>query len=228
MIEIRHLDWDSLTFGYPVGRLDLSGDMDRFLLEKLIWDSGMRLTYVFSEHPIPWLEPVDVKMTYAMELSDVAISIPAHRVSPLGTELTEHVRLLAHASGEYSRFRTDPGFNKGEFDLLYDLWISNSVSRRIAEEVLVTHDGDMETGMISLERENARTLRIGLAAVHPMHRGKGIGKALIAASVNFALENGYAQFTVATQQANLPARALYERTGFALRAEQYIYHVWQQ
>jgi dTDP-4-amino-4,6-dideoxy-D-galactose acyltransferase len=170
---------------------------------------------------------VDVKLTYGFDLSQPSGVSPIHQVDSLSNELTEEVRQLARASGEFSRFRTDPNFIRNEFDLLYDLWIANSVSRRIAEEVFATRIGTMTTGFISLERVDSDTLRIGLASVHSEFRGQGFAKSLIAHSVMYATEQSYSKFTVVTQRANIPACSLYEKSGFQLLDELYVYHHWQ-
>ncbi len=227
MSSIQALDWDSLVFGYPVGRLDLLGPVSRDGLDEMLRPSQFRLTYIFSRHPIVGIEPVDVRLTYGYDLSQQPRICPLHQVDTLSNELTEEVRQLARASGEFSRFRTDPNFIRNEFDLLYDLWIANSVSRRIAEEVFATRIGTMPTGFISLERVDSDTLRIGLASVHPEFRGHGFGKSLIAHSVRYATEQSYSKFTVVTQRANIPACSLYEKSGFQLLDELYVYHHWQ-
>jgi dTDP-4-amino-4,6-dideoxy-D-galactose acyltransferase len=227
MSSIHALDWDSLIFGYPVGRLDLFSTITKDGLDEVLHASEFRLTCIFSTHPIIGIEPVDVKLTYGFDLSQPSGVSPIHQVDSLSSELTEQVRLLAHASGEFSRFRTDPNFTNNEFDLLYNLWIANSVSRRIAEEVLVTRVGTLESGLISLERVDNDSLRIGLASVHPKYRGLGFAKSLIAHSILYALKNSYKRFTVVTQKANLPARSLYEKTGFKLLDELYVYHHWK-
>lgn len=52
-------------------------------------------------------------------------------------------------------------------------------------------------------------------AVVPEHRGKGIGRALLAAVEARARRDGCCRLTLEVQEDNDPARALYERFGFS-------------
>ncbi len=52
-----------------------------------------------------------------------------------------------------------------------------------------------------------------LAVLHS-HRGRGIGRALLAAVEDMARANGFGKLTLEVQEDNLPARSLYERCGF--------------
>lgn len=227
MTKVHTLDWDSLVFGYPVGRLDVEGSPDEAVIRELLENDDHRLVYVFSDRPLNGLVPVDIKLTYALPLPCNYPPPALHRIEPWGTDLTDEMRALAKLSGEYSRFRTDPRFTGNEFDTLYDLWIANSISRRMAEEVFVSMHGPDIMGFISLEREDGQTIRIGLAAVAPRFRGRGVAKALVGHAVDYAIGQGYTTFTVVTQKSNVPARALYEGAGFRLVMEQYIYHCWK-
>jgi ribosomal protein S18 acetylase RimI-like enzyme len=51
-------------------------------------------------------------------------------------------------------------------------------------------------------------------AVLPEHRGKGVGRALLAAAEKHARSIGCCRLTLEVQDDNAPARGLYERFGF--------------
>lgn len=57
-------------------------------------------------------------------------------------------------------------------------------------------------------------LNIHDLAVLPGHRGKGAGRALLAAAEAHAQEQGCCRLTLEVQEDNLPARALYEAMGY--------------
>ena len=52
-------------------------------------------------------------------------------------------------------------------------------------------------------------------AVIPSHRGRGVGRRLLAAAEEHARARGCCKLTLEVQEDNLPARALYARFGFA-------------
>ncbi|HTQ36921.1 MAG TPA: GNAT family N-acetyltransferase [Steroidobacteraceae bacterium] len=57
-------------------------------------------------------------------------------------------------------------------------------------------------------------LNIHDLAVLPAQRGRGIGRALLAAAEEFARATGCCKLTLEVQEDNLPARRLYEYCGF--------------
>ena len=56
--------------------------------------------------------------------------------------------------------------------------------------------------------------------VRPRARGRGVGEALVAAVIGWARDQNAAEVHLWVTEANAPARALYERCGFALTGEQ--------
>jgi len=229
-MEMVKAQWDSATFGYPVGTLTVSHDTpDAMVADALRTAHGFRLIYVFADHPIAivGLDLVDIRETYTQELPPHPLPQP-DRAVPFGRVMSEPVRQLAYWSGTHSRFRRDPHFTNGEFELLYDRWIEASVSRERAEEVLVTEADGQLTGMVTLEKAGLNTMRIGLLSVHADHQGKRIGTTLIQSAIAYAAANGCQRLTVATQAANSAAVALYLSSGFHLSARRYTYHWWRE
>ena len=51
-------------------------------------------------------------------------------------------------------------------------------------------------------------------AVHPQHRGRGVGKELVRALVQHGMEGGCMGFTLEVRAGNRAARAMYESLGF--------------
>lgn len=51
-------------------------------------------------------------------------------------------------------------------------------------------------------------------AVHPRHRGKGIGKALLKGMIDYGISKGIKSFTLEVRESNHAAIALYSRLGF--------------
>jgi dTDP-4-amino-4,6-dideoxy-D-galactose acyltransferase len=229
-MEIVEALWDSATFGYPVGVLTIPSGVSNLQVAQLLrHQQQFTVVYVFSDRPmtIDGLDLFDTRKTFAMAITDAPKHSPIAAM-PFGRTVTAPIRQLAHLSGHHSRFRMDPQFRNGEFELLYNLWIEGSVSRVKAEEVLVTGTVEQPTGMITLERADDNTMRIGLISVSAEHWGKGIGKALIRAAINYAVVQKCQQLTVASQSANIRAIALYLSCGFHLVERRFTYHWWRK
>jgi len=228
-MEIVKAQWDSDAFGYPVGTLTVNHDTpDLRVADLLRHEQRFRLVYVFSQHPmvIDGLDLFDVRETYSIAVKQSMRQYP-NVAEPFGRAMTQPIRQLAHLSGEHSRFRKDPQFRNGEFELLYDLWIEGSVSRQKAQEVLVTGTQDRPTGMVTLERADDATMRIGLISVDAGHWGKGIGKSLVHSAIAYSAAQKCQRMTVASQSANMRAVALYLSCGFHLVERRFSYHWWR-
>jgi ribosomal protein S18 acetylase RimI-like enzyme len=81
-------------------------------------------------------------------------------------------------------------------------------------------DGDQPVGVcvgfLGFSTFNARPLlNLHDVAVLSTHRGRGIGRGLLAAAEAHARAQGCCKLTLEVQEDNTPARSLYERFGFA-------------
>ena len=62
--------------------------------------------------------------------------------------------------------------------------------------------------------DDMQTATLGGVAIHPEHRGQGLGFGSCAVVIAFLVERGYSPIGVGTGRNNLPARRLYEKLGF--------------
>ncbi len=236
--DYRLLDWDSEFFGFTVAaiappRLDreqLGGivsrlrtadvrlaywpsDAARRIDDRTIADLGGRL--------------VDDKLTYVVDLDDLGDLEPAGaRVRPFRPTLPlADLETLAVQSGENSRFAVDPDIPRAKFEQLYVTWVRRSVSRDLADEVLVTSDGGTVTGMITV-KQRAETGVIGLIAVDRRLRGRKLGEALVRAAQRWFRSRGCRRGRVVTQGRSLAACRLYAKCGYRLERAERFYHFW--
>jgi len=170
----------------------------------------------------------DEKVTYARELGGMSEARAASAYTALpypATTPDAALTELALQSGKYSRFRQDPRFPRELCDKLYTCWITRSVSKEIALEVLVVKEHSDLLGLITLGTKGGRG-DIGLMAVAEHARGKGIGRTLVTDADRFFEERGYTYIQVVTQRRNLAACHLYESCGYKIEKVENVFHFW--
>ena len=216
---LTHLPFDSELFGYPVGKYEVTKnwDQDEFLKQT----PSFQLVYLISEHELDikskYIQLMDVKLVFEKALKSE--STFTDNIELYQGQLTEDLISLALASGEYSRFKVDPRLDQGEFEKLYQIWITKALQKR---EVLVY--GALE-GMVTCSVEGELG-QIGLIAVKTSSRGKGIGEKLLKKAESWAFEKGARKMKIPTQKANTPALNLYKKMGYKIASQTNIYHYW--
>ncbi len=240
---VRRLDWDSEFFDYPVAAIALSPANDPHDLELALADPvamQARLIYISCSPAAAALRRAlrrrgaflaDTKLVYergplsAEELTAADPEIVACELRHPDVSLLD----LAIESGLYSRYAIDPGFKRDEFRRLYHKWIEESLAGRIAYRTLMLQDspdpGAARTtlAMITLARKGA-VGEIGLVAVAPAARGKGLGRRILAAALRDFTAEACSLVRVKTQRINRAARRLYLSAGFRLTECECIYH----
>lgn len=233
------LGWDSAMFGFPVARA--SATEDRTAMAAAVADArrhGVRLVYLLTESDAVariadslngTLIGERVTFARAVTATDVDRLLSADRtiaVEPLLVETpTAELLQLARDAGRYSRFRVDPRVPEGVFERIYDAWIINSLNGLIAENVLVTRHGSTISGLVTVGAKNGRA-DIGLLSVREDSRGRGLGKALVNATLEWAVRRQLEAAQVVTQRANVAACRLYESCGYTIERGERVFHFW--
>lgn len=102
---------------------------------------------------------------------------------------------------------------------------------RIVAEYAVSCDPDREAGWIAeldgrrvgcvlCVRETDEDAKLRILLVDPAARGHGLGRALVAACVDFARSAGYQRIGLWTNDVLTSARVIYEKAGFRLVEEE--------
>jgi dTDP-4-amino-4,6-dideoxy-D-galactose acyltransferase len=223
-MTIKTLEWDSNLFGYPVGLLAMGAgvvDEQRLQLEA----QQYKLVYVTSSSPqeASILSCGDSKKVFGKTpkhhgIETEVVEIPENRMNQAIN--------LGLQSGVYSRFTLDRHFNNQEFEKLYTIWVQRSIRKEIAYKTLtVLMDGQL-AGIITLGEAAELESSIGLFAVDLEFRGQGIGTKLLKAAESLSFDRGEKRLTVATQGKNQAACEAYQKFGFELISETYIYNYW--
>lgn len=225
-MSIQFLDWDSNFFNLNISKLDV---LDVFINKANLDFTTNDLIYVFSNIRQHDLEKdggklVDVKITYEKPIVEkTEDNFP--EISSYSENVNDELFKLGIASGWASRFNIDPRL-KDKFVELYELWVTNSVARIIADEIYVVKDNGHFIGLMTL-KQIGQTGKIGIIAVDENHRGKEFGKKLLRYADKWYFDKGITQALVVTQQLNTNACKFYEKNGYSIRSIEYIYHVWK-
>lgn len=88
---------------------------------------------------------------------------------------------------------------------------------------IAEQDGE-RLGSIFCVRLNETTAKLRLFLLTPQARGKGLGKRLLAACMDYARARGYARMQLATHESHLAACALYRAAGWRLVSSESVHH----
>ncbi|MCK3655510.1 hypothetical protein A4G19_07030 [Pasteurellaceae bacterium Macca] len=177
-------------------------------------------------HRQPWLHHiqrqgfqfVEGEMLFRLPLTNCAKKTTAcHRA--IEAEIPELCDLFGGAF-PHSRWRA-PWFSQGENQRFYQQWISNAVLGRFDDLCLVKKIAGQIVGGVSLRVRNEEAT-LGLLAVSPTQRGKGIACELLAMAQHYSVTQGAKWLNIATQTQNLLAIRLYQSFG----AEIHHIHYW--
>ncbi|MDC8006301.1 GNAT family N-acetyltransferase [Aureisphaera galaxeae] len=227
-MSIQRLDWDSNFFEFEVGRWEgcnaasVEGtNINSFRLLYQISDEPCMITLVnFTEGH------AEVKMNFKKDLHRHTIPFEdIHDAKSLDLDRNALYE-LAYESGKYSRFKLDPKMKNAHFEALYRLWIDNSIDADFSDGFLVKIIEEMPAGMVTY-RSSLDVATIGLIAVSPQFQGRGIGRELLAAAENHAMDAGMKSMVIPTQKSNEIACKFYEKSGYSLAEAKHIKHLWR-
>ena len=239
MYEI--LEWDSNFFNYKVAKINLRAITDSLLSSVLseLKDVGVKLAYLSCDPDCIVSNSsainfggllLDKKVTFSISLNQTSETI---NVAPSefiieeyqSERLSESLERLAIQAGEFSRFKLDPNISDEQFRQLYKLWCLNSINRSFADVVFVVRNKNEELAMVTVKKQE-KIVNIGLIAVSPELRNKGVGSMLLSAVINWSRSNQVCQIKVVTQEDNLNACGFYRKSGFHIQNVENIYHFW--
>jgi len=218
-----------------VGEVDFSAaeNLDIKAIHAQALQQKLDLIYLRSPREIAYqageidLQLVDRKVTYTTDISTLTTTSTATNIiiSPKKEVPENDLIELSILAGNYSRFKMDKKIEQQKFVELYTLWMTNSINRRFADEVFVYQAAKKANGMITVKIKNDFA-DIGLISVHEKMQGKGVGRKLIEAVINWLKqEKEISRLNVVTQIDNINACRFYEKMGFVELKREFIYHL---
>jgi dTDP-4-amino-4,6-dideoxy-D-galactose acyltransferase len=138
------------------------------------------------------------------------------------------LRPVARHSYNWTRFYNDPCFPKDKCEEMYDIWLTKSIHRQMADEVVVAEFGGVAVGYMTcrLAQDGSTEGTFQLLGVNEENRGMKIGQRVIVQAMHWLAEHGMTVVSLATQGHNVPVIRFYERLGFTTRSIQFWYHKW--
>lgn len=233
---IKHLQWDSDFFGFPIGVINMNNEpeWDSFIPVFKQKASKFKLIYFITGEelllPAKFLKDlngrlINQRVLYSKQIMQADSNCPAYISEHKETKVHDDFIELAYLSGYYSRFKIDTNFPAGKFKELYKTWIRRSLERSIADRIFVaSHNGKIKA-MVTC-KYNDSLCKIGLVAVSESEQGKGTGRYLIQLTEEHAFKKGLIKIQVPTQSNNIIACRFYKKQGFSpIRITNY-YHFW--
>lgn len=235
---IQFLEWDTDTFQKKIGKVSFKQVIpyDEFKeLLKLAQKEKYELLYLFIPENVSFfyeidgvnMRLVDQKVIFSkkLKLKRTIVSVSSFVSEYQEEYVSDQLLKLAFESGRFSRFNIDKNFSESVFQKLYLEWITRSVSKEIADDILVYDKDEMLCGMLTYKiMDNIAT--IGLIAVDPLIQGKNIGTELMTFLEYKLSQHAIEEINVATQLQNKRACAFYEKNKFSIKQITNIYHIW--
>jgi dTDP-4-amino-4,6-dideoxy-D-galactose acyltransferase len=237
------LPWDTQFFGFPIARVrgDTLGPEQAVQVDDWSRRNQVRGLYFLARADAPatiqnaerhGFGLVDIRVTFehrlANPLSLVGPELPAgtHIRAVQPADLSD-LQALARLGHRDTRFFNDSHFPRQRAEDLYSKWITLEVQGRAQVVFVCASETNQPLGYLSCHWQmTCREGQIGLVGVSPEVRGRGVGRKLVEAALDWFRTQGAHKVAVVTQGNNRAAQRLYEQCGFLSHELQLWYHKW--
>ena len=234
------LAWDTEFFGVRIGRVNGHSLTEQSAEDVLDWarSNAIECLYFLSDFDDPetirlaqlhGFQLIDIRIIFELNLKKNARSaaqpVSDVLIRPARPDDIPELESIAHKSYEVTRFHFDQRFPREKSDALYETWIRKSC-QGYADQVLVADLERQPIGYITLSLLGNGQGQIGLVGVGEKARGRGVGKSLIYASIDWLAAQNVEIERVATQGRNIAAQRLYQSCGFLTSSVQLWHHKW--
>jgi dTDP-4-amino-4,6-dideoxy-D-galactose acyltransferase len=236
IVPCEFLPWDSSHFGQRIARITTNTLDVHTGRAAVAWCRDHRIDCVCLRIGAEDDASIDAAEQCGFHLVDVRLTLDASvrpsqpatdpRVRTATAADLEALEALARVSHRNTRFYSDRRFERAKADELYATWIRRSLKGELAEQVLVTCEGDAVLGYVSLYTASPDTGQIGLIAVSAQAQGQGRGDLLLREAFRWLEHRALTRVQVVTQGRSAPSVRFYEKCGFRSRLVELWYHLW--
>lgn len=226
--EIVPLPWESDFFSTSSARLTFSDDAPALTRAAL-----SAYAVVQAKVPTDQLARADALAAWGFRLaeSEVDLCLPVSAAGERGVDYRvadaadiPRLREAAAQTFSLSRFRA-PWYRAQDSARFYAQWVENAVCGTFDDVCLMAHDAQGEPlGWVTLRQVDAAQARIGLLAVWPNARGKGVGAQLMELAQEWCRQRQVTHLWVATQLGNRAALRLYQHSGAQIQSSAYWFY----
>lgn len=236
-VRLQFLPFDTDIFGFACGELMIE---DEALSEKDIHHClqdayGQNMRHLCVKIPAEWVNVGNILegCGFLLRMCSLDLGRPLstgqNESREDGTEIFDGcqveqlLEITERAFARGTRFHFEPAFAEEQVKNLHRQWIGNLLRDDDVILLVVKEEGEI-AGYISVKIDT-RTRRghIGLFAVHPGRRNKGLGSKLLRGAVFHAAKQADA-IHARTECINYPALNVYKRNGFSITRSWYVFH----
>lgn len=229
------LDWDSSFFKLRIGRVRANRLNPTTVAGLQRWCQHQRIDclYLLADAD----DPCTFKLASASGFELIDIRITLQRKLPAAESARQpFIRMyrredlpalhgIAARAHLDTRFVIDTRFPRQAVAQLYGAWIDRDAAQGI---VLVAEERGLPVGYVTGRlRQGENRGEIGVLAVDRPAQGRGLGRALLNAALDWFMSQGAREATVVTQGRNLAAQRLYQSAGFQTASLHLWYHLWR-
>jgi GNAT superfamily N-acetyltransferase len=216
---IEELRWDTELFGRKIGTLKRLPSSSRRLVQAIENAKTNGFQYLLCKLKCEDWKGIEMLEAVGFYLSDIGViwEIDTSRDSRTAPNIriaTEKdiiaLKKMTKCLFKYSRFYHDPFFTKVEADRLFAAWVENSVKSEAADIVFWIK----RVGFVTCKKITATKGKIPLIGVVDTMRGKGFGKALVLAAIEWFRAEGIKRVQTRSQLTNIQAMDFYSKVGF--------------
>jgi dTDP-4-amino-4,6-dideoxy-D-galactose acyltransferase len=232
------LAWDSEHWGFPVARIKGNKLTKRAVEEVIRWCGKHKVRCLYFEADGTCAETLQAVENNGFRFVDIRVDMQVGASSgalPTRTngecrEATQEdlfaMERLARTAHVDTRFFKDTRFDREKAAEMYALWIARDFREHKVFAATAADTPRNVLGYATANIANNKTGRIGLVAVSPAARGRGLGHLLVKNAVAWCQSSGAKCVRVATQGTNIAALRLYESSGFKAADVKIWFHRW--
>jgi dTDP-4-amino-4,6-dideoxy-D-galactose acyltransferase len=230
---IEELPWDTEFFGFRIGRVVGPRPTEEEVAAAVGQGRERGIVCLYLNCPANAGGTVTAAARAGFRVVGIRLTLESRRPAALSaaavrrTEARDLPALgsLARSAFVDSRFFVDERFPRRRVEDLYERWVERDTGSPEGVSVVAERDGKVAgfaTGLLGRD-EGAQ---VGLVAVAPVFRGRGVGREVVQGVVAGLAERGARSVSVVTQGGNCEAIRLYEEIGFRASSVEVSLHGW--